>query len=294
MIELCLVLLAHVGQLSGLVGSRPRLLVHLLKEVVGIHDRPLTGLHLAFRQLDHTIGKMEYVVGPFESKLLKDELKYLEMIVLLVAHNVDVGVEMVLRETPFGCAEILRDVDGGAVGTDKKLPVQTVGREVAPDGAVRILDEHSHIQTLLYQLFAEKVGLGLIVNLVECDSESLVGLVEALEHPAVHPGPQIADLLVAGLPFLEHLVGLPKARSLLLGGLLVHSSGHQIIHLFLVDVVESHIHVTDKMVALDPRGLRSRSVADLQPCEHGLADVHSPVVDKSSLDHVVAAGLQKP
>ena len=237
---------------------------------------------------------MEYVVGPFESQLLEDQFQHLEVVVLLVADHIDVRVKVIFSETPFGRSQILGDVNRRSVRTDEKLPVQTVSREVAPHGTVRILDEHSHIQTLLYQLFAEKVGLGLVVNLVECDSESLVGLVEALEHPAVHPGPKVADLLVAGFPFLEHLVGLPKARSLLLGGLLVHSSSHQIIHLFLVDVVESHIHVPDKMVALDPRGLRSRSVADLQPCEHGLADVHSPVVDKSSLDHVVAAGLQKP
>ena len=294
MIELRLVLLTHVGQLAGLVGSGSRLLVHLLDEVICIHNGSLTGFHLALRQLDHSVGKMEYVVGPSESQLLEDQFQHLEVVVLLVADHIDVRVKVIFSETPFGRSQILGDVNRRSVRTDEQFPVKSVGREVAPDGAVRILHEHAHIQSLLNQLLTKKIGLGLVVNLVESDSESLVGLVEALEHPAVHPGPKVADLLVAGLPFLEHLVGFLEARGLLLGGLLVHSPGNQLLDFLLVDVVESHVHIPDKMVALDPRGLRSRAVADLQPCKHGLADVHSPVVDKSSLDHVVAAGLQKP
>ena len=237
---------------------------------------------------------MEYVVGPFESQLLEDQFQHLEVVVLLVADHIDVRVKVIFSETPFGRSQILGDVNRRSVRTDEQFPVKSVGREVAPDGAVRILHEHAHIQSLLNQLLTKKIGLGLVVDLVESDSESLVGLVEALEHPAVHPGPKVADLLVAGLPFLEHLMGFLEARGLLLGGLLVHSPGNQLLDFLLVDVVESHVHIPDKMVALNPRGLRSRAVADLQPCEHGLADVHSPVVDKSSLDHVVAAGLQKP
>ena len=45
-------------------------------------------------------------------------------------------------------------------------------------------------------------------------------------------------------------MGFPEARSLFLSLLLVHSGSDQGIDLLGVDVVESHIHVTDKMVSL--------------------------------------------
>ena len=159
MIELCFVLLAHVGQLAGLVGSGSRLLVHLLDEVICIHNGSLTGFHLALRQLDHSVGKMEYVVGPFESQLLEDQFQHLEVVVLLVADHIDVRVKVIFSETPFGRSQILGDVNRRSVRTDEQFPVKSVGREVAPDGTVRILHEHAHIQSLLNQLLTKKIGL---------------------------------------------------------------------------------------------------------------------------------------
>ena len=55
MIEPVLFLLREFSQLSALVRSGLRLLVHLLDKVVGVHHGPLPGLHLALRQFDHSV-----------------------------------------------------------------------------------------------------------------------------------------------------------------------------------------------------------------------------------------------
>ena len=49
-------------------------------------------------------------VGPLETKFLEYELEDGEMVVLLVAHHIYMGVQMVLGETPLGSSEILGDI----------------------------------------------------------------------------------------------------------------------------------------------------------------------------------------
>ena len=85
-----------------------------------------------------------------------------------------------------------------------------------------------------------------------------------------------------------------QAGSFLLGLLLVHPGNHQFIDFLCEYVVESHVHVPDKVVALLAGRFRSRSVSDRLPCKHGFADVDSPVVDQGGLDHIVSTGLEKP
>ena len=106
-------------------------------------------------------------VGPFEAELAQDELKHGEMVVLLVAHHIDMRVQMILGEAPLGSAEVLRDIDRSAVGTEHELAVQAVGSEVAPHGTVGVTDKSAILQALLYQLLTKKVGIMLVVNLVE-------------------------------------------------------------------------------------------------------------------------------
>ena len=50
------------------------------------------------------------LVGPAEAEFLEYELEDLEMIILLVAHHIDVRVKFIFGETPFSSAEILGDV----------------------------------------------------------------------------------------------------------------------------------------------------------------------------------------
>ena len=116
----------------------------------------------------------------------------------------------------------------------------------------------------------------LIVGLVKSYSKGLVGLLESVKHPSVHHLPQLAHLRISFLPLHEHLVNLVDNARVLL------------FHLGILDVA-----VTYKMVALLAGTLRSRPVKALLPCIHTLADMHSPVIDKRSLDDFVSRSLEQ-
>ena len=75
---------------------------------------------------------MEYIVSPLEAELLENELQHLEMIVLLISHNVYVLVQIIFGESPFSSTEVLCHVDGSTVAPEQEFPVQTVGSKVAP------------------------------------------------------------------------------------------------------------------------------------------------------------------
>ena len=48
---------------------------------------------------------------PVEAELAEDELKYLEVVVLLVSYYIDMLVEAVLRESLLCCSEVLGHID---------------------------------------------------------------------------------------------------------------------------------------------------------------------------------------
>ena len=193
------------------------------------------------------------------------------MVILLVAHHVYVAVEFISCEALLRRAEVLSHVDRGAVAAKQEFAVESVGCEVAPYAAVGILNEDTHVESLLHQALAEQIGIVLIVNLVETDSKGLVGLVEAGEDPAVHHFPELADFRIAFLPFKEHLVHL-----------LVHG------RIFLLELGIGHVAVTHEVVALYSGAFRGGAVHALLPCVHALADVHAAVIHQSNLYNLVA------
>ena len=198
------------------------------------------------------------------------------MVVLLVADDIDVGVKGILGEAALSRAEVLGDIDGGAVAAQDELAVETVGREVAPDTAVGFLLEDTHLEALLDKFLAEEVGIVLVIGPVEGDAKGLVRLGESFEDPAVHHAPEFAYVGIAFLPLDEHLV-------------------HVLVHLrmFLLQLGVSYIAVADEMVALDAGALRGLAVEELFPGVHRLADVDAAVVDERGLDDLVAAGLEQ-
>ena len=54
------------------------------------------------------------------------------MVVLLVADDIDMGVEVVFCKTPFCCSEVLGDINGSTVRTEKEFPVKAVLGQVTP------------------------------------------------------------------------------------------------------------------------------------------------------------------
>ena len=202
-------------------------------------------------------------------------------------------VEVIFWKTSLSCTEILGHIDWCSVASEKEFSVETVCRQVTPYGAVRIFYKNAHIQTFLNEFLSEKICVRLEICLVESDSESLVGLIESLHDPAVHLLPEVTYGRVALLPFHKHLMCLFQAWSIFLCILLGHSACNKIIHFLLVDIVELHVTVAYEMVALFTWRLRCLAIEILLPRKHWLADVDSPVIDKSNFHHVVSAGFEK-
>ena len=94
-----------------------------------------------------------------------------------------------------------------------------------------------------------QVGLTLIVYLIEGDTHLLVGLVETGIYPVVHLLPKGTYLRIVLLPLDQHLVSLLDEGSLLLGLLLVHALGCQLLDFLAVVLVEEYVVVANEMVA---------------------------------------------
>ena len=232
------------------------------------------------------------MVGPRVAQLAEDQLEYLKVVVLLVAHDVDHLVEFLLAEAGQRGAQVLRHVDRRAVASQQQFLVEPVGSQIAPHRSVVATVEHAFGEALLDDRFAEQIGLRLVVYLIEADAHRLVGLVEALVDPAVHHFPKRVHLRVLGFPPAEHLLRLAHDRRLALGLLLAHAGGRELFHLGLVGLVESDVVIAYEVIALLARRGGRLAPAELLPCEHRLADVNTPVVHEVDLDDAVAGRFE--
>ncbi len=215
------------------------------------------------------------------------------MVILLVANDINqaLGAEVVVAQ--LGRAEVLGHVDTGAVAAQQHLLVEAVAGEVATDGAIGTPVQHTHIQTLLHQLFAEQVGVRFIVHLVEADTEAAVGFVETGIHPSVHLLPQGTHFLVALFPAFQHLLRLHHQGGLLLGLLLLYPTLHQLLDFCLVVLVELHVVFAHQVVALHAGAFGRLAVAEALPGQHALADVDAAVVHEVDFLNVGAVGGQQ-
>ena len=163
---------------------------------------------------------MVYAVRPGKAELLQYELQHLEMIVLLISHDIDMLVKAVFLKPLLCSTEILGDIYGCPVAPEEQLPVESVGSEVAPYRAVSLFFEDAHVQTFLHEGLAEKIGPGLVICPVKGYPEVAVGLVKSLIDPSVHLLPEVYHLLVPMLPSVKHFLGLLEGWCILLGLLL--------------------------------------------------------------------------
>ena len=210
------------------------------------------------------------------------------MVLLLIAYDIDHLINGVLVEAHLRRTDILRDVYRGAIRAEEDLTVKTFVSEVGPYRSVRILDELAFLQTTQDFFLTEEVGLRLVVDLVEANAHTLVGLVEASIDPGVHHAPEAADLFIAILPAAEHSASVSHQRrscfSFFLGLAFVHESRK----LGLVVLVKENVEVADQVVTLLPRALGRRTITPALPSEHGLTDVDPAVVDDVGLEDAVA------
>ncbi len=104
-------------ELAQLVAGLTGIGNHLCDEVIGIHHRSLTALHLAVGELHHSVGEVDKVLAPLEAQTVEQDGEHLEVIVLLIAHHVDHLVDGIVTETKLGRTDVLRHVDRSSVGT---------------------------------------------------------------------------------------------------------------------------------------------------------------------------------
>ena len=201
---------------------------------------------------------MNKLLAPLKSETVEEDGEHLEVIVLLVANDVNHLVDGIVSEAHLCSTDVLCHVNAGAVGTEEQLLVESLVGKVSPYRVVRLAEEESLGESFLHLLLSYEVSVRLIVDLVEAYAECLVCLVETSVHPVVHLLPESANLRIVVLPLNEHFVSLLDERSLSLcllsGSLFVHALSHilglKLCHFLTVVLVESHIVVADKVVAL--------------------------------------------
>ena len=285
-------LAAEAVELAELVGDVARCGDHLVHQVVRIDDGALAALHLALGQLHHAVGEVDQPATEGEPELVEQQGEDLEVVVLLVADDVDHAVDGVIVVAELGGADVLGHVDRRAIGAQEELLVEAVGGEVGPDGAVGATVEESTREALEHFVAPLEVGLRLVIDLVEADAKPAIRRVEAGVDPAIHRGPKGAHLLVSGLPTAQHLARLGHERRLGFSLLAGQPGGLERAQLLAVMLVEEHVEVAHEVVALLAGRLRRGALAPLLPREHGLADVDAAIVDDVRLDHPVAVGLE--
>ena len=76
---------------------------------------------------------MNKFLSPLETKPVEQDGEHLEVVVLLVAHDIYHLVNGEIGETHLGGAYILGHVNAGSVGTEQQFLVETFVCEVGPD-----------------------------------------------------------------------------------------------------------------------------------------------------------------
>ena len=241
---------------------------------------------------------MHQTLSPLKTQFIEQDRKYLEVIILLITHNVNHLVNRIISETKFGRTNILCHVDRGSVTTKKQFVIQSFGSQVRPYGTIFFLEEETLLEPFHHLLFSFEVSIGFIIYLVEADTHHLVSLIKSCIYPVVHHLPQSAYFRVTGFPLHQHLTGFLHQRRFRFGFRLrffiVHplscKLSHQFLHFGFIMLIERYIIVTHQMIALLARSLRCFTVSVFLPCQHGFTDMDTTVVYDISLYYLVAVG----
>ena len=293
-----LFLFAHIVKFSGLVGCLASLAHHFCDEVVCVNHSTFAALHLTVGEFHHTVREVYEVLTPFEAQLVQEDGEHLEVVVLLVAHNVDHLVDGVVLKPELCSTDVLCHVHAGAVGAKQQFFVKAFVGQVGPYRAIFLLIEKAFFKSFEHFLAAFEVGVAFVVDFVEAYAERLVCFVEAGVYPFVHLAPEGSYLRVVVFPAYQHFVCLfDKGRfflSLCFGSLFVEALGlilfAELLYFFAVVLVEGYVVVADEVVALLAGAFGGLSVAVLFPCEHRLADVDAAVVYDVGFHHAVTVG----
>src|SRR5262249_8307550 len=154
----------------------------------------------------------------------------------------------------------------------------TVAGKVDPDAAVFLFIEDSFLETGLDKLFAEQIGIALVINFIEVAADATVGQVKTGIDPAVHRPPQLDHLGPPSLPVDKHLLSGLHDRRFLFGLFFFHTGSHQLSHFLFMLIAEKDIIVSDKMIAFDAGAGGGSSIAITEPGDHALAYMDAAVI----------------
>ena len=194
-------------------------------------------------------------------------------------------------EAEFSGADILCHIHRGAIGAEQQFLVKSVGGEVGPHRVVVLAVENALFKTFEHLFLTFEVSVAFVVNLVEAHTHACVGFVETGIHPFVHGAPERTNFLVAVFPLLEHGACLFHQGRVCLSLFFGHAAVHELLQLFFIVLVESHIEVTNQVVAFLASLFRSDAVAPLEPCQHRFAAVNTTVVHNVGFHHFIAVCL---
>ena len=262
---------------------------HFLQQVVGIHNGPFAGFHLAFRKFNHSIAEVMVFFGTIHAELLQNGKEDLEMVLLFVSYRVDLAFQAREIAVPEdGGSDVLRHVDSGSVLAQEQFFVQTLVAEVDPNAAVVLFEKHTSLQTSSHLVFSEQVGVRFIVEFIKIDAHLGVRFTKAVVDPVVHGAPQFDHFGLALFPAVEHGLRFEQDWRLLFGLIFDHASGYELRYLFFESAVEGHVVFPHQLIALQPGRVGGFSVAEFLPGDHGFADVDAAVVDDLDLDDLVS------
>ena len=265
---------------------------HGVHEVIGIDNGAFARLHLPFGEFHHAIGEVHEVFAPFETEAVEEDREHLEVVVLLVAYDINHLVDGIVDVAELGGADILSHIHRSAVGAEQEFVVETGIGKICPHRAILLAIHDAFFESFEHFFLPFEIGVALVVDFVEIDTEAAVGFVKAGIHPVVHHLPHAAHLLVAVFPLLEHSASLVHERRSLFGILFAHALRHKVGNFGFEVLVKFHIEIADEVVALLARFLGGDSVAPLLPSEHRLADVDTTVVYDVGFHHLVAVCLE--
>ena len=151
--------LGHIVIFAGFIAHLACIGNHRSYQVIGINHRSLSGLHLSVWQFHHAVREVYEVFAPLEAQLVEQDGQNLEVIVLLIAHNVYHFVNGIILETQLSGADILRHIYRSAVRTQQQLLVQALLGQVCPYAVVIATIEEAFLQAFLHLLFSFEIGV---------------------------------------------------------------------------------------------------------------------------------------
>ena len=226
--------------------------------------------------------------SPRETELVEQERKHLEVVVLLITHNIYHLVYRVVAETQLCSTDILCHVYRCAVAAQQQFFVKSVVREVGPNRIIVATVENPLFKPAQNGLFSNKIGVAFVIYLVKIHAEAFVCLVKTLVNPMVHLLPKCAYLLVAGLPLHKHVACLGHKRRCRFGLLFAHALLHQLVKLRFIVLVKGYIVVAYEVVAFLAAAFGGLAIAPFLPSKHGFANMYATVVHNVGLYNPVA------